>query len=190
MRAKVGVIVGVILKMKEIRMVYPHLGEPDKWGKYSVGALIRKDSQAYKDLVEGLKQAWAEGADKYGKQQFETNPTEVRLLKAAYVRSGGDVDNKGRPLPEWLDGYVMFGITSNDVAPVVDANLEPVIASSPSVCYSGQNCHISLDLVPFMHSETRNSGISRYLRSVVVLGGGEQLAVGGNRFTDIVEEWS
>lgn len=180
---------GIVVKLKNVRMVYPHLGEADKWGKFSVGALVPKGSAAYKALLAGLKDAWAEGADKYGKAQFESNPTESRLLRAAYVRVGGGEDSKGRPLPEWMEGYVQFGVQSQNAAPVVDGNLEPIVASDPSLCYSGQNCHISLDLVPFSNSESHNSGISRYLRSVVVLGGGEAIATSNGGFTDIVEEW-
>lgn len=181
---------GTILKLRDVRMVYPHLGKPDRWGKYSVGALVEKGSQAYKDLIAGLRAAWAEAADKYGRAQFETNPTESRLFRASYVRIGGGEDSKGRPLPDWMDGYVSFGVQSNTAAPVVDGNLEPIVAADPSVVYSGQKCNISLDLVPFVNAESHNAGISRYLRSVVVLGGGDAIATSAGQFTDVVDEWS
>lgn len=180
---------GIVVKLRNVRMVYPHLDSADKWGKFSVGVMVPKGLDAYKALLAGLKDAWAEGADKFGRAQFENNPTESRLLRAAYIRVGGTEDAKGRPLPEWMDGYVQFGASSQTPAPVVDENLEPVVASDPAVCYSGQNCHISLDLAAFSNQEAHNSGISRYLRSVVVLGGGEKIATSVNGFTDIVEEW-
>lgn len=179
----------IVLKLKNVRMVYPHLGEPDKWGKFSLAVLVDKNSSAYHDLIEGLKQAWAEAADKYGRAQFETNPTESRLLRAAYARIGGGEDAKGRPLPEWMTGGVSFAVQNSSACPVVDGNLEPVNAGDPALCYSGQLCNVSMDLAPFVHAETRNAGISRYLRSVVVLGGGEPIATAVGGFTDIVEEW-
>lgn len=181
---------GIVVKLRDVRMVYPHLGKPDKWGKFSVGALVPKGSDAYKALMEGLGKAWEEARDKFGKVQFESNPTESRLLRAAYIRVGGGEDAKGRPLPEWMNGYVSFGVQSQTACPVVDENLEPITAADPSRCYSGQRCHISLDLVPFNNAESKNAGISRYLRSVVVLGGGEAIATSAGGFTDIVEEWS
>lgn len=180
---------GIVVKLRNVRMVYPHLDAADKWGKFSVGVMVPKGSDAYKALLEGLKNAWAEGADKFGRAQFESNPTESRLLRAAYIRVGGTEDAKGRPLPEWMDDYVQFGASSQAPAPVVDGNLEPVVAGDPAVCYSGQNCHISLDLAAFNNQEAHNSGVSRYLRSVVVLGGGEKIATNANGFTDVVEEW-
>lgn len=180
---------GIILKLRDVRMVYPHLDEPDRWEKYSVGALVQQGSKAYADLLSALKDAWAEAADKFGRAQFESNPTESRLFRAAYIRVGGGEDSKGRPLPDWMRGYVAFGVQSRTPVPIVDANLEP-IAVTPSNVYSGQACNISLDLVPFVNAESHNAGLSRYLRSVVVLGGGEAIATSAGQFTDIVEEWS
>lgn len=180
----------ITVKLRDVRMVYPRLGAPDKWGKYSVGVMIKKASPAYARLIEKLRLAWAEAADRYGNASFEPRPTESRLLRAAYVKVGGGEDAKGRPLPDWMRDFVMFGAQRTAPAPVVDANLEPVMASDPQVCYTGQNCHISLDLCGFSNAESHNTGISRYLRSVVVLGGGERIATSAGGFTDIVDEWS
>ena len=179
----------VTVKLRDVRMVYPHLGAPDKWGLYSVGVLIKKGSPSYTRFVDKLREAWAEAGDRFGKASFEANPTESRLFRAAYVKVGGGEDAKGRPLPEWMRDYIQFGAQQTDPTPVVDANLEPVMASDTEVCYTGQNCHISLDLCGFSNPESHNTGISRYLRSVVVLGGGERIATRAGGFTDIVDEW-
>lgn len=180
----------VVIKLRNVRMMYPHLASVDKTGKYSVGVLVEKNSEMYRTLMAKLREAWSEGADRYGKAQFEPNPTDSRILRASYMRIGGTEDAKGRPMPAWMDGYICFGATSHDPRPVVDGNLEPVNAGDSNVCYSGQLCNVSLDLAAYPKAESYDSGIGRYLRSVVVLGNGERIVTQSGGFTDIVDEWS
>lgn len=180
----------ITVKLRNVRITFPHLGAPDKFGKYSVGVLVEKGSDAHKKLLAKLREAWTEAADSYGKAVFENNPTEARLLRAAYIKVGGGEDAKGRPLPEWMNGCVNFGVQSSKPPVVVDGNLEPVSATDPDLLYTGQCCHVSFDLAPFNNQESHNSGFSRYLRSVVVLGGGEKIVTQAGQFTDAVDEWS
>lgn len=178
------------VKLKNVRITFPHLGAPDKFGKYSVGVLIPKNSSAHKKLLEKLREAWSDATDAYGKALFEPNPTNARLLRAAYIKDGDGEDAKGRPLPAWMRGYLQFGVASSKPGVVVDANLEPVSPSDPDLLYTGQLCHVSFDLAAFNNQESHNSGFSRYLRSVVVLGGGEKIITQSGQFTDAVGEWS
>lgn len=178
------------VKLRNVRMIYPHLGVPDKYGKYSVGVMVKKGSQAHQLLMQGLREEWAQGADKCGRSVFESNPTDARIIRASYLKVGGEVDAKGKPLPAWMDDYVVFGCQNTNPPCVVDGNLEPINACDAERIYNGADCHVSLDLSAFSNAESRNSGISRYLRSVVVLGGGEKIITQPGGFTDAVEEWS
>lgn len=178
------------VKLRNVRITFPHLGVPDKYGKYSVGILVEKGSPAHKMLMDKLREAWAEASDAFGKSVFETNPTEARLMRAAYIKIGGGEDSKGKPLPEWMHDYLNFGAQSTNAPVVVDGNLEPISATDPDLLYTGQRCNVSFDLAGFNNQESRNAGLSRYLRSVVVLGGGEKIVTQSGQFTDIVDEWS
>lgn len=181
---------GTTVKLRNVRITFPHIGAPDKWGKFSVGVLVKKGSPAHDMLLQKLREAWAAGADNYGRSMFEPNPTNARLLRAAYIKDGDGEDAKGRPLPDWMRGCLAFGTASSKPGCVVDANLEPISPNDPDLLYTGQLCHVSFDLVPFNNQESHNSGFSRYLRSVVVLGGGDHIATQQGQFTDPVEEWS
>jgi hypothetical protein len=184
------VIMGTTVKLRNVRITYPHVGVPDRYGKYSVGVLIKKGTPAHELFMAQLREAWSAAADSFGKAVFEPNPTTARLLHAAYVKDGDGVDSKGKALPEWTRGCMYFGVSSQKPAVVVDGNLEPVSPSDPDLLYTGQLCHVSLDLVPFNNLESHNAGFSRYLRSIVVLGGGEKIVTQPGAFTDAVEEWS
>lgn len=181
---------GIVAKLRDVRMIYPHIGVPDRWGTYSIGVLIEKGSAAHNLLLQCLREAWADGSDRLGKALFEPNPTNARLYRSAYIKDGDGEDSKGRPLPEWMRGHLCFGIKSKDPCPIVDGNFDPVSGNDPDLVYNGQRCHVSLDIVAFNNAESHNSGLSRYLRSVVVLGGGERIVTQPGAFTDIVEEWS
>lgn len=178
------------VKLKNVRITFPHLGVPDKFGKYSVGVLIPKNSPAHKKILEKLREAWSDAADAFGKALFEPNPTDSRLIRAAYIKDGDGEDAKGRPNPEWMRGCICFACQTSKPAVVVDGNLEPMSGTDPDLIYTGQNCHVSFDLAAFNNQESHNSGFSRYLRSVVVLGGGEKIVTQSGQFTDAVEEWS
>lgn len=181
---------GVTVKLRNVRITFPHLGVPDRFGKYSVGVLIEKGSTAHEMLMQKLRESWKAASDTFGRAVFEANPTDARLLRAAYIKDGDGEDAKGRALPEWMRGCLCFGIASSKPGVVVDANLEPISPNDPDLLYTGQLCHASLDLVPFNNQESHNSGFSRYLRSVVVLGGGDKIVTQSGQFTDAVDEWS
>lgn len=181
---------GTTVKLRNVRITFPHLGVPDRFGKYSMGVLVRKGTPAHELLLNRLRDAWTEASDTYGRAVFEPNPTNARLLRAAYIKDGDGEDAKGRPLPEYMRGYLQFGAQSNKPAAVVDANFEPLSAIDSDLLYTGQVCHVSFDLVGFNNQESHNSGFSRYLRSVVVLGGGDKIVTQSGQYTDAVEEWS
>lgn len=181
---------GTTVKLRNVRVTFPRIGVPDRYGKYSVGVLVPKGSPAHDRLMQKLREAWAAASDTFGRAVFEANPTNARLLRAAYIKDGDGEDAKGRPLPDWMRGYLQFGVTSSKPGVVVDANLEPVSPNDPDLLYTGQLCHVSLDLAAFNNQEAHNSGFRRYLRSVVVLGGGERIITQSGQFTDAVEEWS
>lgn len=180
---------GTTVKLRNVRITFPHIGAP-KWGKFSVGVLVKKGSPAHDMLLQKLREAWAAAADAYGRSIFEPNPTNARLLRAAYIKDGDGEDAKGRPLPDWMRGCLAFDTASSKPVCVVDANLEPISPNDPDLLYTGQLCHVSFDLAPFNSQESHNSGFSRYLRSVVVLGGGDRIVTQQGQFTDAVEEWS
>lgn len=176
------------VKLRDVKITFPHLGCPDRFGKYSATVLVPKKSQAEAKLYAALADAWAKGTDAFGKSLFEQNPTRIRLEKAAYLQIGGSVDSKGKPLPSWKDDFICFGLGTDKPPVVVDGNLEPMDANSAEI-YDGQNVNISFDLVPFSNPESHNMGFSKYIRSVVILGGGERISTQSGGFSDIVEEW-
>ena len=56
----------------------------------------------------------------------------IEDVRAAYIKDGDGEDAKGRPLPDWMKGYLQFGIASSKPEPVAEpspAEPEPALES-------------------------------------------------------------
>lgn len=180
----------VTCKLRNVRIAFPHLSADnrDKFGKISLTVLIPKGGEAEQTFKKALRDAWEAGAEACGRTYFEASPTATRVLKMACVKVGGELDNDGKPLPAWQNDFLAFNVQSKLEVSICDSNFDTVTPTDARI-YDGQRCHVSFDLVPFYNSEFRKSGISRYLRSVFVVGDGEPIATGSGGFTNAVEEW-
>lgn len=181
----------VTCKLRGVRIAFAHLkaGNLDKFGHYSVTVMVPKNSPAHAELKKRLAEAWEAGTDSIGKQTFEQNPSELRIQKMACLKVGGGLDDAGKPLPSWMDDFVCFNVQSTTPVPVCDGNFEE-IDPGDSCLYDGQVCNVSFDLVPFNNAEKRKSGLSRYLRNVLVVGGGDTICTRAGGFTNAIDEWA
>ena len=102
---------GTTVKLRNVRVTYPHIGVPDRFGKYSLGVLVPKGSPAHDMLMQKLREAWAAASDTYGRALFEPNPTNARLLRAAYIKDGDGEDASSgtlshRRMLQQVDRYI------------------------------------------------------------------------------------
>ena len=164
-----------VAKLKNVRIVYPRMFTPNEKGKYTVGVLIRTDSDAYKILMKAVGEAWKAGREKHGAQQFCENPTRAQVMNRAYCKEGGGLDSKGNPVPEWYDGCIGFTANSREPVQVIDRRGLPVKEGDPSI-FDGQVAHVSIDVQPVY--KEGNPCIGRYLRCIMIVGGGERIETG------------
>ena len=164
-----------VAKLRNVRIVYPKMFTPNERGKYTCGLLIQKDSDAYKAFMKAVADAWKAGREKYGAQQFCENPTRAQVFSRAYCKEDGGLDNKGNPVPEWYAGSI--GFTANAKAPVqvIDKRGLPVHDGDASI-FDGQIAHVSIDVQPVY--KEGNPCIGRYLRCIMIVGGGERIETG------------
>lgn len=166
-----------VAKLKNVRIVYPKMFTPNERGKYTVGVLIRQDSDAYKEFMRAVSEAWKAGRDKFGAQQFCPNPTRAQVFNRAYCKEGGGLDSKGNPVPEWYDGCIGFTANSKTPAQVIDRRGLPVKDGDAAI-YDGQIAHVSIDVQPVY--KEGNPCIGRYLRCIMIVGGGERIETGSS----------
>lgn len=176
-------------KLKNVKLVYPRFYEPNEDGKYSVVVMIPRGSEAEKAFQAALLSAWSAGRDKFGDKKYCQNPTGAQLYAKAYIKIAGGLDSKGNPIPDWYDGHIGFNASSKKAVPVIDKTGAP-IAKGDARLFSGALANVTLDVAPVEGSG--NYCIGRYLRCVMVIDGGEPMAIGDsapiNAASDFADE--
>lgn len=176
-----------IAKLRKVRIIFPHLWTPNEKGQYLCGVLVEKDSQAYAELMRAIKEAWIAGRQKFGGQSFCENPTLAQIFNRAYIKSDGGLDSKGNPVPEYYAGSIGFTANDRKPVPVIDVTGSPVQEGDARV-YDGQLANVSLDISPVC--KDNNPCIGRYLRTVMVLSGGEKIDTGFSYNVSALDEWA
>lgn len=175
----------IIVKLLNVRLAYPKFYELDeKSKKYGCLVLIPKGSPAEAALMDGIKRAWAQGAETFGKASFPANPSNALLVRRAYLKVGGGCDFQGNDLPDWYEPYIGCNLKTRNKPVIVQSDLTP---ADPEDLFNGQIVDVSVLFMPL--NKENNPCIGHYLRSVRVVGGGEPLNIGGNNTIDIQKEW-
>lgn len=167
--------------LKNIRIVFPRLAEPNEKGKYTLGVLIPIDSEAHRAFMAAVGEAWRAGRQKYGEQQFCPNPTRAQVYNRCYVKESGGIDSQGRAVPEWYDGHIGFTANAKKPVRVIDRRGNDIPRDSSDI-YDGQLASVSLDISPVY--QEGNPCVGRYLRAVLILGGGERIETGSGGSVD------
>lgn len=176
-----------VAKLRNVRLLFPRLWSPNDKGKYLCGVLIVKDSPAYVELMRAIKEAWTAGRQKFGGTSFCENPTLAQILNRAYIKADGGLDSKGNPVPEYYAGCIGFTGNSKKPIAVIDVTGAPVQEGDARV-YDGQLANVSLDISPVC--KDNNPCIGRYVRSVMVLSGGERIDTGYGDNVSAQDEWA
>ena len=176
-----------VAKLRNVRLLCPKMWSPNDKGKYLCGVLISKDSPAYVELLRAIKEAWTAGRQKFGGTSFCEGPTLAQIYNRAYIKSDGGLDSKGNPVPEYYAGCIGFTGNSRKPIAVIDATGAPVQEGDARV-YDGQIANVSLDIAPVC--KDNNPCIGRYVRSVMVLSGGERIDTGYGDTVSALDEWA
>lgn len=176
-----------VAKLRNVRLLFPKMWSPNEKGKYLCGVLVAKDSPAYAELMRAIKEAWIAGRQKFGGQSFCENPTLAQIFNRAYIKSDGGLDSKGNPVPEYYAGSIGFTANARKPVAVIDVTGSPVQEGDARV-YDGQRANVSLDISPVC--KDNNPCIGRYVRSVMVLSGGEKIDTGFSDNVSAVDEWA
>ena len=176
-----------VAKLINVRLLFPKMWRQTDKGKYLCGVLIAKDSPAYVELMRAIKEAWTAGRHKFGGTAFCENPTLAQIYNRAYIKSDGGLDSKGNPVPEYYAGCIGFTGNSNKPIAVIDVTGAPVQEGDARV-YDGQFANVSLDISPVCGDN--NHCIGRYVRSVMVLSGGERIDTGYGNTVSALDEWA
>ena len=176
-----------IAKLRNVQIIFPKFFESNDNGKFTVGVLIKTDSEAYKEFMKAVAEAWKAGREKFGQQQFCPNPTRAQVFNRAYVKEGGGLDSQGRAVPEYYEGCIGFTCNSKKPVQVIDKRGLPVKDGDASI-YDGQLAHVSIDVVPVY--QQGNPCVGRYLRCVMIVGGGERIDTGSGRDVDARNEFA
>ena len=173
-----------VAKLRNVRLLFPKMWTPNDKGKYLCGILIPVDSPAYKELLRAIAEAWKAGREKHGASSFCENPTLAQIYSRAYIKSDGGLDSKGNPVPDYYAGCIGFTANSRKPCSVIDVTGAHVAEGDARV-YDGQLANVSLDISPV--KKDNNPCIGRYLRSIMVLGGGERIDTGFS--DDGADDW-
>lgn len=177
-----------VAKLKDVRIIFPRMFTPtNERGKYTVGVLIRQNSEAYKSFMGAVAEAWKAGRDKFGAQQFCQNPTRAQVLNRSYCKESGGLDSKGNPVPDYYEGCIGFTVNSKDPIQAIDIRGLPVKEGDQRI-YDGQLAHVSIDVVPLY--KEGNPCIGRYARCVMILDGGERIETGSAGAIDAASEFA
>lgn len=176
-----------VAKLRNVRLIFPKMWSPNDKGKYLCGVLIEKDSPAYTELMRAIKEAWAAGRQKFGGTSFCENPTLAQVMNRAYLKADGGLDGKGNPVPEYYAGCIGFTGNSRKPIPVIDVTGAPVAEGDQRV-YDGQRANVSVDVSAVC--KDNNSCIGRYIRSVMILSGGERIDTGFSDNVSAQDEWA
>lgn len=176
-----------VAKLRNVRLIFPKMWSPNDKGKYLCGILIEKDSPAYTELMRAIKEAWAAGRQKFGGTSFCENPTLAQVMNRAYLKADGGLDSKGNPVPEYYAGCIGFTGNSRKPIPVIDVTGAPVAEGDQRV-YDGQKANVSVDVSAVC--KDNNPCIGRYIRSVMILSGGERIDTGFGDNVSAQDEWA
>ena len=176
-----------VAKLRNVRLLFPKMWSPNEKGKYLCGVLVAKDSPAYAELMRAIKEAWTAGRQKFGGQSFCENPTLAQIYNRSYIKADGGLDSKGNPVPEYYAGCIGFTGNSRKPIGVIDVTGAPVQEGDARV-YDGQIANVSMDISPVC--KDNNPCIGRYVRSVMVLSGGERIDTGFGDNVSAVDEWA
>lgn len=176
-----------VAKLLNVRLLFPKMWSPNEDDKYVCSVLVAKDSPAYAELMRAIKEAWIAGRQKFGEQSFCENPTLAQIFNRSYIKSDGGLDSKGNPVPEYYAGCIGFTGNSRNPIEVIDVTGAPVQEGDARV-YDGQRANVSLDIIPVC--KNKNPCIGRYLRTVMVLSGGEKIDTGFYAKVSAVDEWA
>lgn len=176
-----------VAKLRNVRLIFPKMWSPNDKGKYLCGVLIEKDSPAYTELMRAIKEAWAAGRQKFGVTSFCENPTLAQVMNRAYLKADGGLDSKGNPVPEYYAGCIGFTGNSRKPIPVIDVTGAPV-AEGDQLVYDGQRANVSVDVSAV--NKDNNPCIGRYIRSVMILSGGERIDTGFGDNVSAQDEWA
>lgn len=176
-----------VAKLRNVRLLFPKMWSPNDKGKYLCGVLIAKDSPAYAELMRAIKEAWTAGRQKFGGTSFCENPTLAQIYNRAYIKADGGLDSKGNPVPEYYAGCIGFTGNSRKPIAVIDVTGAPVQEGDARV-YDGQLANVSMDISPVC--KDNNPCIGRYVRSVMVLSGGERIDTGYGDTVSALDEWA
>ena len=176
-----------VAKLRNVRLIFPKMWSPNDKGKYLCGVLIEKDSPAYTELMRAIKEAWAAGRQKFGGTSFCENPTLAQVMNRAYLKADGGLDSKGNPVPDYYAGCIGFTGNSRKPIPVIDVTGAPVAEGDQRV-YDGQRANVSVDVSAVC--KDNNPCIGRYIRSVMILNGGERIDTGFGDNVSAQDEWA
>lgn len=176
-----------VAKLLNVRLLFPRMWTQKDNGKYLCGVLIAKDSPAYVELMRAIKEAWTAGRQKFGGTSFCENPTLAQIYNRAYIKADGGLDSKGNPVPEYYAGCIGFTANSRKPIAVIDVTGAPVHEGDARV-YDGQLAHVSMDISPVC--KDNNPCIGRYVRSVMILSGGERIDTGYGDTVSALDEWA
>ncbi len=176
-----------VAKLRNVRLIFPKMWSPNDKGKYLCGVLIEKDSPAYTELMRAIKEAWAAGRQKFGGTSFCENPALAQVMNRAYLKADGGLDSKGNPVPEYYAGCIGFTGNSRKPIPVIDVTGAPVAEGDQRV-YDGQRANVSVDVSAVC--KDNNPCIGRYIRSVMILSGGERIDTGFGDNVSAQDEWA
>lgn len=176
-----------VAKLRNVRLIFPKMWSPNDKGKYLCGVLIEKDSPAYTELMRAIKEAWVAGRQKFGGTSFCENPTLAQVMNRAYLKADGGLDSKGNPVPEYYAGCIGFTGNSRKPIPVIDVTGAPVAEGDQRV-YDGQRANVSVDVSAVC--KDNNPCIGRYIRSVMILSGGERIDTGFGDNVSAQDEWA
>ena len=176
-----------VAKLRNVRLLFPKMWSPNDKGKYLCGVLIEKDSPADVELMRAVKEAWAAGRQKFGGTSFCANPTLAQIYNRAYIKADGGLDSKGNPVPDYYAGCIGFTGNSRKPIAVIDVTGAPVQEGDARV-YDGQLANVSMDISPVC--KDNNPCIGRYVRSVMVLSGGERIDTGYGDTVSALDEWA
>lgn len=176
-----------VAKLIHVRLLFPKMWAPNEKGKYLCSVLIAKESPAYVELMRAIKEAWTAGRQKFGVASFSENPTLDQIYNRAYIKADGGLDSKGNPVPEYYAGCIGFTGNSRNPVAVIDVTGAPVQEGDARV-YDGQLANVSMDISPVC--KNNNPCIGRYVRSVMILSGGERIDTGYSDTVSALDEWA
>lgn len=176
-----------VARLMNVRLIFPKMWTPNDKGKYLCGILIPLNSPAYGALMAAIKEAWADGRQKHGGKAFCENPTLAQVYNRAYIKAEGMLDSQGNTAPSYYAGCIGFTANAHKAVPVIDVT-GALVPEGDNRVYDGVLANVSLDISPV--NKANNPCIGRYLRSVMILNGGDRIDTGSGGSVSAQDEWA